>query len=162
MISIMLMLGLTASMSIAKTPSRMTLQDCWSIFPAATAFEKATALGPDVMCAKVLQVEPPEQILGYVFHKSLQSEGGTIEVLVGVTNAGAISIVKAKGIGIEEEFLAQFRGKTSRDDFELARAPEDLLFVPVKIKAMKTNLALAESIAQGMKEILLSADRVTR
>lgn len=162
MIAIMLTLGLSASMATAKMPSGLTLQDCWSIFPNASAFEKAMTSEPDVLCAKILQVEPPDQILGYVSHRTLQHEGRTIDVLVGVTNTGAVSAVRVKGLSVEEEFLAQFNGKTSRDSFELARAPEDLLFIPAKIKAMKENLALSESIAQGVKEIVMSLDKVTK
>ena len=168
MISIMLILGLTASMSAAKTPPGLTQQDCWSIFPNATAFERTETLASGVLYAKALRGEPgetsetPDQFLGYVFLKSLQHEGGAIDVLVGTTHAGAIVRIRVKGIVIEEEFLAQFQGKTSRDTFEIARVPEDLLFVPVKIKALKTNPALSESIVHRVKEILLAADKVTK
>lgn len=45
---------------------------------------------------------------------------------------------------------------------DLARTPEDLLVVPAKIRAMQGNLALSESIAPGVKEIAISANKVIK
>lgn len=106
---------------------------------------------------------PPEEFLGYVFLESFQHEGRTIGVLVGITNTCVISEVSVKGIdGIDEELLARFRGKNLESNFDLARTPEDLLFVPVKIKSMKEEPALSESIARGVKEIAMAAIKVVR
>jgi hypothetical protein len=63
---------------------------------------------------------------------------------------------------VDEKFLAQFRGKTLQDNFDLMRTPEDLLVVPAKIRAMQRNLALSASIAQGVKEIAASAGKILK
>jgi len=78
-------------------------------------------------------------------------------------NTGVISKVSVRGMaGITDEFLAQYRGKTLRDNFDLVRTPEELLVVPAGIKAMQANLALSESIAQSVKEIIMSANKVVK
>lgn len=156
-----LILVLLVSAAAAKTPSALTLQDCWSVFPVANAFEAARAIEPGVLCAKVWQGDPNEQIPAYVFQRSLPYEGSAIEILVGMTMTGVISNVRVKDHPeVEEEFLSQFRAKTSLEQFEVARTAEDLLYVPAKIKAMKQNLALSESIVQGVKEIAVSANKM--
>jgi len=165
-ISIMLIIGLSASLSVAKTPSELTSTDCRSIFPGANSSEKTRTLESGVLWTEAWEHGawgPAEEFLGYVFLKSLQHEGKTIGVLVGMTSTGIISKVSVKGLaGVDEEFLAQFRGKTSQNNFDLARTPEDLLFVPAKIRAMQGNPALSESIAQGVKEIATSAIKVVK
>ncbi len=165
-LSLMLMLGLSASMSVAQTPSGLTQQDCRSIFPIANSSEATRTLESGVMWTEAWEHGswgPAEEFLGYVFLKSLQHEGKTIDVLVGMTSAGVISEVRVKGIaGIDQEFLAQYRGKTLKNNLDLARTPEDLLFVPAKIRAMQGNLTLSESIAQGVKEIATSANKVVK
>ncbi|MDZ7300650.1 MAG: hypothetical protein ONB44_00765 [candidate division KSB1 bacterium] len=161
-----LMFGLLTSMSVAKTPSGLTQQDCKLMFPLANSCEAIKTLEPGILWTEVWEHGawgPPEEFLGYVFLKSLQHEGRTIDILVGITNTGVISKVCLKGVdGIEEEFLAQFRGKSLQDNFDLARTPEDLLFVPAKIRAMKRNPALSESIARGVKEIAAAANKVVK
>ena len=90
-------------------------------------------------------------------------EDRTISLLVGVAKSGVISTVKTKGAdGVNEEFLAQFRGKTWQDSFEIARAQQDLLYIPAKIKALQENVALSERIAQGVKEVAWSAAKVIK
>ena len=165
-LSIMLILGLSASTSAAKTPPELTQTDCKSIFPGANSSEATRTLESGVRWTEAWEHGawgPPEEFLGYVFLKSMQHDGKTIDVLVGMTSTGVIRGVRVKGLdGIDEEFLAQFRGKTLQDNFDLARTPEDLLFVPAKIRAMQGNLALSASIAQGVKEIVMSADKVIK
>jgi hypothetical protein len=137
-----------------------------SFFPGANSSEKTRTLDSGVQYTEVWPHgpwEPAEEFLGYVFLKPLQHEGRTIGILVGMTNTGVITSVRVKGLdGVDEEFLAQFRGKTLQANFDLARTPEDLLFVPAKIKAMQGNLALSESIAHGVKEIATSAIKVVK
>jgi hypothetical protein len=165
-LSLMLMLGLSASMSVAQTPSGLTQQDCRSIFLAANSSEATRTLESGVMWTEAWEHGswgPAEEFLGYVFLKSLQHEDKMIDILVGMTSTGVISSVRVKGLsGVDEEFLAQFRGKTLKNNFDLARTPEDLLVVPARIRAMQGNLALSESIAQGVKEIAASANKVVK
>lgn len=163
-LAMVLILGLTTSMSVAKTPAELTRADCRSMFPSANSSEAVRILESGVQWTEAWEHGawgPAEEFLGYVFLKSLQHENKTIEVVAGVTSRGVISSISVKGIdGVAAEFLAQFHGKTIQDNFDLARTPEDLLYVPVKVKAMQGNLALSESIAQSVKEIALSAKQV--
>ncbi len=163
-LSVMLILGLSASLSFAKTPSELTPIDCRSIFSRTNSSEKIRTLESGVLWTEAWEQGawgPAEEFLGYVFLKTLQHEGKTIGVLVGMTSAGVISKVSVKGLnGVDEKFLAQFHGKASQDNFDLMRTPEDLLVVPAKIRAMPGNLALSESIAQGVKAIAKSANKV--
>ena len=165
-ISIMLIIGSSVSLSIAKTPSDLTQADCRSIFSGANSSEKIRTLESGVLWTEAWEQGawgPAEEFLGYVFLKSLQHEGKTISVLVGMTKTGVLSKVRVKGLdGVDEKFLAQFRGKTTQDSFDLMRTPEDLLVVPAKIRAMQGNLALSESIAQGVKAIVASASKVVK
>lgn len=164
--SIILILGLSATMAVAQMPSGVTQQDCRSIFPGANSSETIRALESGIQYTEVWEHGawgPPEEFLGYIFLKSLQYEGKTIAVLVGMRNTGVISSVRVKGVdGVDEEFLAQYRGKTMQDNFDLAQTPEDLLLTPAKIKAMKGNPALSASIAQGVKAIVMSANKVVK
>ena len=165
-ISIVLIIGLSASLSAAKAPSDLTQADCRAIFPGANSSEKIRTLESGVLWTEAWEQGawgPAEEFLGYVFLKPLQHEGKTIGVLVGMTNTGVISKVSVKGLdGVDEAFLAQFRGKTTQGSFDLMRTPEDLLVVPAKIRAMQGNLALSASIAQGVKEIAAAANKVVK
>lgn len=165
-LSMLLMFGLTAPMAAAQTPSGLTSQDCRLIFSGAHSCETIKTLESGVQYTEAWEHGswgPPEEFLGYVFCKSLQHEGRTFDILVGMTNTGVIADVRAKGLaGVDQEYLTQFRGKTALNNFDLARTPEDLLFVPLKIKAMREKLALSESIAQGVKEIARAAGKVIR
>jgi hypothetical protein len=165
-LAMMLILGLTTSMSVAKTPTALTSADCKSIFPRANSSEAIRTLESGVLWTEAWEHGswgPPEEFLGYVFLKPQQHEGKTIGVLVGMTNTGIISKVSVKGLdGVDEAFLAQFCGKALQDNFDLMRTPEDLLVVPAKIRAMQGNLALSENIAQGVKAIAASASKVVK
>lgn len=162
----MLLLGVSASRAASPMPSGLTQQDCRAIFPGANSTETIRVLESGVQYTEAWEHGswgPPEEFLGYVFLKSLQYEGKTLEVLVGMKNTGVISEVSVRGMaGITDEFLAQYRDRTLRDNLDLVRTPEELLVVPARIKAMQGNLALSESIAQGVKEILRAAHRVQK
>lgn len=162
----MLRFGFSASMAFAQAPSRLTQQDCKSIFPGTNSSEATRTLELGVLYTEVWEHgawEPAEEFHGCVFLKSVQHEGKTIDVLVGMTSTGVISDIRVKGLaGVDEEFLVQFRGKAVQNNFDLVRTAEDLLVVPTKIKAMQGNLALSESIAQGVKDITTSANKVVK
>ena len=160
----MLMLGLSASLSDAQTPVALTLADCRKVFPGARSSAVVRTLDSNVQCTEVWEGStwgPAEGFLGYIFQKSQAYEGKTLEILVGIKSTGVITSVGVTGFArVPEEFLLQYRGKTVQGSFELARTTEDLLFVPAKIKALQGNLALSESIAQGVKDIARSARQV--
>ncbi len=162
----MLILGVSAAQAASPMLSGLTQQDCRSIFPGANSTEMIRTLASGVQYTEAWEHGswgPPEELLGYVFLKALQYEGKTLEVLVGMKNTGVISKVCVRGMaGITDEFLAQYRGKTSRDNFDLARTPEDELVVPARMKAMQGDLALSESIAHGVKEIVMSASKLVK
>ena len=158
MTAFMLVLGLSASMCAAKAPAGLTQKDCWRVFPGSTAFEKPTALESGVLCAKVWEGEPADRICGYIFINSLQYQGSAIEVLVGVTTGGVISKITTRGgVAVEGEFLAQFTGKTLDHGFEIAKTPDDLLVLPAKIRAMKSNMPLSEGLTQSVQAVARAA-----
>ncbi len=107
-LSIMLILGLSASISAAKTPSELTQTDCRLLFPGANSSEKIRALESGVLWTEAWEHGawgPPEEFLGHVFLKPLQHEGKTIGVLVGMTGTGVISKVCVKGLdGVDDAF----------------------------------------------------------
>ncbi len=161
LLSGVLILGLATSMAVAETPSRLTRQDCRQIFPSTNSYEAIRTLDSGVQWTEAWEQGswgPAEEFRGYIFFKPQQHEGKTISVLVGVTNTGIISCVKVKGLdGVEDEFLAQFRGKSVRQDFAVARTPEDLLSVPAKIRMMQGNLSLSESLVEAVNDIAVAA-----
>ncbi|MDL1875071.1 hypothetical protein FBQ85_07845 [Cytophagia bacterium CHB2] len=165
-VSAMLILGLSASMSVAGNPSGLTRQDCRQIFPGTNSSEAVRTLGSGVQWTEAWERGswgPAEEFRGYILLKSLQHEGKTITVLLGVTNTDVISSAKIKGNGgAEEEFLSQFHGKSVRQNFALARTPEDLLSVPAKIRMMQGNLSLSESLVQAVNDIALAAVNVMK
>jgi hypothetical protein len=163
LVSMMLILGLSASIAVAKTPSRLTLENFALIFPEATTCENVQEIESGIQYGEAWHEgswETTEEFLGYVFFKTLTHEKQTLDILVGVTRAGAIARVKIKGV--DERFLAQFRGKTAQDNFEIAQTPEDLLYIPTKIRALQGNLPLSASIAQSVKEIVSVASHVIK
>ena len=165
-LAMVLTLGLMTSISVAEAQLALISVDCKSIFPRANSSEAIRTLKSGIQWTEAWEHSswgPAEEFLGYVFFKSTRHEGKTIGVLVGMSNTGVISKVSIKGLdSVDEKFLAQFRDKTLKDDFDLIRTPEDSHVVPAKIKAMQGNLALSESIAQGVKEIALSARQVIK
>lgn len=165
-IAAMLTSGVLAFTNIGQAQPRLTTPDCKLIYPGANSSEAIRTLASGVQWTEAWEQGAwgrAEDFLGYVFLKSQVYEGKSIAVLVGVASTGLITSVRVKGSeNIEEEFLAQFRGKSVRGNFNLVRAPEDLLPVPAGIRAMAGNLALSESIAQSVKEIASAANEVMK
>ena len=80
-----------------------------------------------------------------------------------MNESGVINGVKVKGADeVPEEFLAQFQDKTEQYNFEVACTPDDIMYVPLKIKAMRGNIPLSESITQGVKAIATLAPAVLK
>ncbi len=163
LLPIILILGLSAPMFAAGVPVALTQEDCVLVFPGANSCEKTRAIASGIVYSESWSKgswETTEEFLGYVFLKSVAHEGKTLSILVGMTKAGVISKVATKGVdGVEERFLAQFHGMTAQDSFETAHTPEDRLFIPAKIRVLRENVLLSEKIAQGVREITLSAPK---
>lgn len=160
-------LALSAAIRHTQKPLGLTVEDCALIFPETNSCEKIGGLDPGIVYGEAWcndgTKETPDTFLGYVFRKALTHEGKTFDLLVGTTESGVITNVQVNGAGeISEEFLTQFQGKTARHNFDLACTPDDILYVPAKIKAIQSNIPLSESIAQGVKEIAAVAPRVLK
>jgi hypothetical protein len=165
-LALMLVLGVPASMLAATNSHKLTTEDCTLVFPSANSCERMKEVESGVIYGEAWSNgswETTDEFLGYIFLRSVAHEGKTIKILIGMTNTGAIAKVKITGIdGVDEKFLAQFQGKTWQDGFDIARTPEDLLYIPTKIRAMKKNIPLSESIAQGVKEAAALAPRIIK
>jgi hypothetical protein len=153
-------LALSAAIRYAQKPLILTVEDCALIFPETNSCEKMRALETGELFGEAWAngVESADEFLGYVFLKPITHEGKMFDLLVGVNKSGVIAGIKVKGVDdVPEEFLAQFHGKTGQYDFAVACTPDDIMYVPLKIKAMRGNIPLSESIAQGVKAIAVLA-----
>ena len=54
----------------------------------------------------------------------------------------------------KEQFPRQFVGKSVKDSFELATTPDDLLYLPEKIKPMAGHVNLSQAIASQVESVL--------
>ena len=156
LLALALPLALSAAIRYAQRPLALTVEDCALIFPEANSCEKMRVLETGELFGETWAngVESADELLGYVFLKPVTHEGITLDLLVGVNRTGVIAGVKVKGADeVPEEFLAQFHGKTERHNFEVACTPDDIMYAPLKIKAMRGNVPLSESIAQSVKAI---------
>lgn len=145
----------------------LTPEDCARIFPETNSCEKIGGLDTGVVYGEAWNndgtKETPDTFLGYVFFKTLSYEGKSLDLLVGTTESGVITKVQVKGVGeVSEEFLEQFHGKTAQHNFEVACTTDDIMYVPLKIKALRGNIPLSESIAQGVKAIAALAPTVLK
>lgn len=161
---LMAVFSLTMLFAVAGRSADLTTTDCRLVFSSANSCEKIRITSSGVQWTEAWPNgawEPAEEFLGYVFLKTVQHEGNTLKVLVGVTKNGAIASVHVKGSnGIAEEFLAQFRGKKLTSNFDLAQTSEDLLSVPTPLQAMHGKRALSASLASSVKEIMQAAAQV--
>lgn len=167
LLSAMLFSLVLSTACYAQSSVVLTLEDCARLFPETNSCEKIGGLDTDIVYGEAWcndgTKETPDTFLGYVFLKTLTHEGKTLDLFVGTTESGVIKEVRVKGAGeIAEEFLAQFQGKTAQHNFDLACNPEDILYVPIKIKALQGNISLSATIAQGVKAIATVAPRVVK
>ena len=156
LLALMLPLALSAAIRYAQRPLVLAVEDCALVFPEANSCEKIRILETGELFGEAWSngVDRADEFLGYVFLKPVTHEGKSLDLLVGVNKAGVIQGVKVKGADeVAEEFLAQFQGKTGRYNFEVACTADDIMYVPLKIKAMRENIPLSETIAQAVKAI---------
>ncbi len=160
---VLLLSLLTVTMANAQAPTKLTIEDCALIFPQ-TDFCQILRDSDGAVYGEAWHkglVEDTDEFFGYVFIKPITHEGKEMQMLVGINERGKISRVKIKGMeAINGEFLAQFEGRTFAHSFEIARTPEELLFVPAKLKAVAGNIPLSEHIAEGVKAVMQSAHKL--
>jgi len=135
----------------------LTMQECVRLFPRADTFQPL-AIRENRYVWKVWHLgldDDLDEFLGNLVLGRVEADTEAIETLVGIDRAGSITKVDVRGpAAISEEFLAQFEGKSALSSFSIARTPEDLLFVPAKIKAMAGRLEISEKIASEVLESL--------
>jgi len=156
LLALMLPLALSAAIRYNQRPTSLTAKDCALIFSETDFCEKMRVLETGELFGEAWSngAEGADEFLGYVFLKSVTHEGKTFDLLVGVNKSGVIQGVKVRGADeVPEEFLAQFQGKTGRYNFAVAYTADDIMYVPLKIKAMRGNIPLSETIVQGVKAI---------
>jgi hypothetical protein len=154
---------LAATLASAQAPTTLTREDCALIFPQ-TDFCQVLRDSEGAIYGEAWYkglVEDTDEFFGYVFVKPLAHEGKEMRLLVGINEHGKITRVKIKGMEAGNgEFLAQFEGRTFGHSFEIARTPDDLLFLPAKLKAIGGNIPLSEQIAEGVKAVMQSAHKL--
>jgi hypothetical protein len=159
-----LLLSLFAATIVnAQAPVNLTREDCAMIFPQ-TDFCQIMRNAEGAVYGEAWYkglVEDADEFFGYVFVKPITHEGKEMQMLVGINEHRKISRVKIKGMeAVNGEFLAQFEGRTFDHSFEIARTPEDLLFLPAKLKAIAGNIPLSEHVAEGVKAVMQSAHKL--
>jgi hypothetical protein len=157
----MLFVSLFVPYAHAQAQQKLTARDCAQVFPWANSCRESQ-MHQDRLYAQAWHEGHEygeEEFLGFVSLSTLDLEGNPVHLLVGVEPNGSISKVIVKETdAIDTEFLAQFEGKNLKANFEIVCTPEDLMFVPRKIKAMRGKQEMSESIAKEVKGILGIAD----
>ncbi len=152
------LLGYVATASLAD--AQPTDQERSQIFPKADFCWLTGALNEDYFCEarRIGYDGEPDKFVGYVLLRTLDYRSMKMRVLIGIGPDGKISKLVANGPeAINQEFLAQFEGKSLPSSFEIAKAPEDLLFVPAKIKAISGKVEICEQIADAVSALMKSA-----
>jgi hypothetical protein len=152
-----------ATMANAQAPVKLTREDCVMIFPQTDFFQIMRDSEGAVYGEAWYKglVEDADEFFGYVFIKPIAHDGNEMQLLVGINEHGKIFRVKIKGMNVVNgEFLTQFEGRTFDYNYEIVRTPEDLLFVPAKLKAIAGNILLSEHIAEGVKAVMRSAQKL--
>jgi len=152
------LLGFVATASRAN--AQLNDQERSQIFSKADYCRQNGALDRGYICEawRAGRDGESDKLLGYVLIKTFDYHNTEMRVLVGVSLNGEISKVIVNGTeSIDQEFLAQFEGRSQRSSFEIAKSPEDLLFVPAKIKAISGKVGICEEIAKTVSALVKSA-----
>jgi len=147
----------------ALKPSQVTKNDCALVFPRTDDYEKLTSPDgqPYYEAWERGFADDVDEFLGYVFPETFLYEGNNIKIIIGLSKSKKISNIVVLSIqSVSEEFMSQFKGRSSGDSFEIAQTPDDLLSIPSKLKPMSENVLLSRKIASIVKEILISASSV--
>ncbi len=160
MVLMLLALVLAASSVQAQKQQKISDAQCRKIFLASDDYQnRRTPEGTPYCEVYWDRDDDPRELLGYVFLKTMSLQEKEVELLIGVDLKGKIVKVNVKEPAVvSDEFLAQFVGRSLSASFEVAKAAEDLLYLPSKLKGNKDNLEISESIAQTVHSVLLSAN----
>lgn len=152
--------ALIASSAQAQKPQKISGAQCQKIFLSSDDYQnRRTPEGAPYCEVYWDRDDDPRELLGYVFLKTLKISDQETELLIGVDTHGKIVKVNVKEpTPASDEFLAQFVGRSLNASFEVAKTAEDLLYLPSKLKGIKDNLAMSESIAKTVHEAVLSAN----
>ena len=160
-----LSVSLLACVHAGLAQERLTRQDYLKVFSSADASGTSAVIDGMPYCEIWSNGFAPgeEHLLGYVFLRSVQVEGKQLHLLVGINENGAISKVAARDPEmVEDEFLAQFDGRTVNSSFECARTLEDLRFVPAMLKAMRGKQGASDLIAEEIQSTMISAQTLLK
>ena len=155
--AVMLCAALSVTIAKAEARQRLTQKDCSQIFLRTDDCQSSTNIEGELYCKAWYRGfgDDPDEFLGYVFLKSFSFEGTKAALLIGITENSSVYRVKVKGVdSINQQFLSQFEGKRFGDSFEIARTPEDILYVPSKIKAIRGDMQTSQTISNVVKEAL--------
>lgn len=142
MIFAMLWLALSFLPGQAQTRQPLTEKECWELFPRANRYHIEQQKDGTFFCEAWHSghEEDADELLGYVFLKTVTHHDTQKEFLIGVAPNATIAKIKwRKSEAAEDEFLAQFKGKSLSSNFEMAKTPEDLLPVPAKLNLEKSK-----------------------
>jgi len=153
----LLLLGLTLPLPLL---AQLRVQDCARVFPNVDGW-KAVRMTDSTWLAQAWDngyAPGEEKLLGYVLHRVMAFEGDTADLIVGVDPTGKIvKVVVDEPLAADEEFLLQFCGRSRQDSLILAQQPQDLLFVPARIKPMRGRVALSAAIIRHLNAALQAA-----
>lgn len=154
------LLGLVLLAPAAMAQPELTNQDCARIFQNADAC-KTIQRRDSTWVAEAWDygyAPGDEKFLGHVLRQAMVFGGDSVSLLIGVDSVGKISKVLADGsAAVADEFLVQFQGRGRGDSLMLAQHPEDLLYVPARIKPMRGRLELSAVIIRQIKTALQAA-----
>ena len=154
-----------AGASFAQAQQKLTWRDCAQVFIWTNEVANARVMD-DRLCGEAwhTETEDEDEFLGYVFLSKIKDDDKEIQLIVGVNKKGAVSKVRVKNNnnGVDDEFLAQFDGKNSNANFQIARIGADILFVPAMIKAMRNKVKLSEKIAKEVESIVGTTNRLIK
>jgi hypothetical protein len=151
------MLGLALAVPATWAQHKLTQRECALVFQRAEACKAVRIAGGKLIGEAWDLGNAPgeEKLLGYVALSPFQLDGKETRLCMGVDTAGAIAKIVIEGAGyIEVQFLAQFEGRKLGDSFEIAQRVDDLLFIPVMIKAMKGKIETSTAIAAAVEDML--------
>lgn len=154
-------LGLAIVAPAAQAQQKLTWRDCIKVFTWANAVEKSNILDGK-LCGEAWHLsyarDREDEFLGYVFLSTVSVSGQDIHLVVGVSEIGEIAKVAVKETGIvEEEFLAQFKGKNEKSSFEIAQTGDDFRTIPAMVKEIRNKKELSVAIAKEVQAIINTA-----
>ena len=138
--------------------TKLTTGMCAKLFPYSDDCSPSKHLGDSEYCNVF---DDDGFLLGYAFAVPVTVHGKQLDLFVGVDENAVVSRVLFTPTQLADaEFLRQFKGKTAKDSFDLVEKPEDLIYLPAKIKPMVKHIGVSRSIAQAVKQVLERAEQL--